>query len=111
MIKMLIKMDDNRIKAANNYSLEQLNNGLDNAFAKYGIQGEVINGYREYKGNNEPADFGKFGRLYNGLRKQSWFTDNIEEWYLYNSDDVENADDFSVEDLLNYDGSRVRVSA
>ena len=111
MIKMMVKMNEDRIKSINEYSLERVYSGLDNVFAKFGIRGEIVNGYHEYKGNNDPSDFGKFGRIYNGLRKQSWFADNVKEWYLYNSDDVENADDFSVEDLLSYDGSRVGVSA
>ena len=111
MIKMMIKIDENRIKAFNDYSPERIYAGLDKIFEKNGFHAEIVNGYREYKGNNDPADFGKFGRIYNGLRKQSWFMDNVQEWFLCNSDDVDNSDYFSVEDLLNYDGRRVGVSA
>ena len=111
MIKMLIKMDEAKIKAMNEYTLERVYSGLDNAFSHFGFHGVIENGYREYIGNCDPSDFGKFGRIYNGLRKQSWFMDNVQEWFLCNSDDVDDSNDFSVEDLLGYDGSRVRVSA
>lgn len=111
MIKMMIKMNEDRINTMNGYTPERVYSGLDSIFARSGINGEIINGYHEYRGNDNPADFGKFGRIYNGLRKQNWFIDNVQEWFLCNSDDVDNSDDFSVEDLLHYDGSRVGVSA
>lgn len=111
MIKMIIKMNDDKIEVENKYTLERIYSGLDRIFAGYGYDREVINGNLEYKGNCDPSDFGKFGRIYNGLRKQTWFVDNVDTWLLCNSDDVDDPEDFSVEDLLHYDGSRVKVSA
>ena len=111
MIKMIIKMNEDKIKGGNEYTLERIYSGLDKVFAGFGFSGEPVNGCIEYKGNSEPSDFGKFGRIYNGLRKQKWFTDYAQEWLLCNSDDVDDNDDFSVEDLLGYDGSRVGITA
>ena len=109
MIKMIIKMDDSKISSDNEYSIERVYSGLDRIFAGYGYHREEIDGNLEYKGYGDSSDFGKFGRIYNGLRKQPWFSDNVATWILCNSDDVDDPDDFSYEDLLHYDGSRVNV--
>lgn len=37
--------------------------------------------------------------------------DNASTWLLCNSDDVEDPNDFSVEDLLHYDRSRITAGA
>ena len=111
MIKMIIKMNENKISMNNEYSIERVYSGLDRIFAGYGYHREEIDGNFEYKGNSDPSDFGKFGRIYNGLRKQPWFLDNVDTWILCNSDDVEDPNDFSNEDLLHYNGNRVSVRA
>lgn len=110
MIKMIIKMNDEKIKAENEYTLDRVYSGLNRIFEQFGYSAEEVDGNLEYKGNSDPRDFGKFGRIYNGLRKQTWFINNADTWLLCNSDDVEDPNDFSIEDLLNYDGSRVKVS-
>lgn len=111
MIKMIIKMNDEKIQNENKFTLDRVYSGLDRIFSQFGYSREDVDGNLEYKGNCDPGDFGRFGRIYNGLRKQTWFVNNAEVWLLCNSDDVEDPNDFSVEDLLNYDGSRVKVSA
>ena len=111
MIKMIIKMNDEKIETDNEYTLDRVYGGLDRIFAQFGYQGEEVGGNLEYKGTGDPHDFGKFGRIYNGLRKQTWFINNADVWLLCNSDDVEDPNDFSIEDLLNYDGNRVGVNA
>ena len=45
--------------------------------------------------------FGNFG-----LRKQPWFMDNAMRWILCNSDDSDDPNDFSEEDLLEYFGRK-----
>ncbi len=110
MIKMIIKMNDEKILSENDYTLDRVYSGLDCIFARYGYSAEKVDGNLEYKGNCDPGDFGKFGHIYNGLRKQTWFYDNVDTWLLCNSDDVEDQNDFSVEDLLHYNGSRVEVN-
>ena len=111
MIKMIIKMNDDKIVADNVYTLERIYSGLDRIFSQFGYSSEKIGGNLEYKGNGAASDFGKFGRIYNGLRKQTWFINNADTWLLCNSDDVEDPEDYSVDDLLNYDGNRVGVNA
>ncbi len=111
MIKMIIRMNDNKIEIEKKYTLERVYAGLDRIFAGYGYSREDVDGNLEYKGSCDPRDFAKFGRIYNGLRKQEWFSENVSTWLLCNSDDVDDPEDFSVEDLLHYDGSRVKVSA
>ena len=111
MIKMIIKMNEDKILADKEYTLDRIYAGLDRIFSGYGYSAEKVDGKLEYQGNCDPGDFGKFGRIYNGLRKQPWFSENVDTWLLCNSDDVEDKNDFSVEDLLHYNGNRVRVSA
>ena len=111
MIKMIIRMNEDKIETESEYTLDRVYNGLNRIFSQFGYIGEKVEGNLEYKGNNDPRDFGKFGRIYNGLRKKAWFVDNADLWLLCNSDDVDDPEDYSVEDLLNYDGSRVKVSA
>ena len=107
MIKMIIKMDEGKIASAKEFPMEHVYSVLDNVFGQYGYQVEQIEGNREYRGNGDPRDFGRFGRIYNGLKKQPWFVKYVSTWLLCNSDDVEDPKDFSVEDLLNYDKSRI----
>lgn len=109
MIKMIIKMDENKIKSKNDYSISHVYDVLDSFFAKFGYSHEIVDGSLEYKGNSDPNDFGRFSRIYNGLRKQAWFLENASTWLLCNSDDVDDPDDFSVENLLNVDRSRISV--
>ena len=111
MIKMIIKMNEDKITTDNTYSVEHVYDVLDNVFAQFGYSKESVDGNLEYKGNNDARDFGKFGRIYSGLRKQSWFMDNASTWLLCNSDDVDDPNDFSVEDLLHYDRSRITAGA
>ena len=111
MIKMIIKMNDEKIKDENENTLDRVYSGLNRIFEHFGYSAEEVEGNLEYKGTSDPRDFGQFGRIYNGLRKQTWFINNADTWLLCNSDDVEDPNDFSIEDLLNYDGSRVKVSA
>lgn len=110
MIKMVIKMDENKIENSE-YTMDRVYAGLERIFSQFGYVGFNNNGKLEYLGNSDPGDFGKFCRIYNGLRKQPWFISNAETWLLYNSDDVDDPNDFSIEDLLHYDGSRVRIGA
>ncbi len=111
MIKMIIKMNDDKIVEDNEYTLERVYSGLDRIFSQFGYSSEKVDGNLEYKGNGAPSDFGKFGRIYNGLRKQTWFIKNADTWLLCNSDDVDDPEDYSIEDLLHYNGNRVMVNA
>lgn len=107
MIKMIIKMDEGKIALLKEYSTDHVYKVLDNVFDQYGYHMEQVEGNREYRGTGDPRDFGRFGRIYNGLKKQQWFVQTVSTWLLCNSDDVDDPNDFSVEDLLNYDRSRI----
>ena len=52
MIKMLIKMNEDRINTMNDYTPERVYSGLDSIFARSGINGKIVNGYHEYRGND-----------------------------------------------------------
>ena len=110
MIKMIIGMDEEKIASAKELSIDRVYSVLDNVFGQYGYQAEQIDGNREYKGTGDSHDFGRFWRIYNGLKKQPWFVKNVKLWQLCNSDDVEDSNDFSVESLLNHDKSRITAS-
>ena len=104
MIKMIIKMDKDKIESNGQYSIESINEKIDGIFLRHGLNrfesGEDV----EYRGSGKSTDFGNFTIILNGLRKQSWFMDNATRWILCNSDDSDDPNDFSEEDLLEYFG-------
>lgn len=101
MLKMTIELDTNRIEKNSKYILEQISNTINEIFIEKGlihtIQGNTHTYYFDNKNNKNS---GKFCILYTTLKKQTWFIDNIKLWKVLNSDNVDDINDFSEEDLL-----------
>lgn len=102
LIKMVIKMDENRIKEQGQYSVDHVYSVIDRIFEKKGMQRIATDKGIEYLGHENPTDFSCFGQITLGLKDQSWFMDNATTWLLCSNDDVDNPADFSEEDLLKH---------
>lgn len=104
MIKMIIKMDKDKIESNGQYSIDSINEKSDGIFLRHGLNRFESGDDVEYRGSGKSTDFGNFTIILNGLRKQSWFMDNATRWIQCNSDDSDDPNDFSEEDLLEYFG-------
>ncbi len=106
MIKMIIKMDKDKIESSGIYSVDKVYEKIDGIFKKRGLNRVEVDDDIEYCGTGRSTDFGNFTLILNGLRKQPWFMDNAIRWILCNSDDSDDPNDFSEEDLLEYFGRK-----
>lgn len=103
MLKMIIRMDDNKINDEKIYRLDGIYRTIDNAFAKMGLSRmEDMSGSLIYRDNGHSKDYGRFGKMVNVLKRQPWFMENVVEWLLCDSDDSDSPDDFNEEDLLSH---------
>lgn len=103
MLKMVIRMDENKINFEKKYRLEGIYRTIDVIFIKKGFpRVEDISGTLVYRDNGHGEDYGKFGVIVNTLKKQTWFMDNVAVWLLCDNDDSDNPDDFNEEDLLTH---------
>lgn len=101
MLKMVIRMDRNKIIIENKYKIEGIYSTIDNAFIQMGFPRQVSESdILVYCDNGSARDYGRFGRIVNTLKRQTWFIENVAEWNLYESDDLDNPNEFTVEDLL-----------
>ena len=111
MLKLEIKVDEDKVSGNDKYTLNGIYSTLDKAFAKYNFTGEILDdGTHCYYGNGQPKDYGAFGRVITSLKDKDWFINNISKWLWYNSDDGENEDDFSIEDVLYHYTQRESVA-
>lgn len=103
MLKMVIRMDGDKINIEKKYRLEGIYKTIDNTFIQMGFpRREDASGSLVYLDNGHDKDYGRFGKIVNTLKKQAWFMDNVEVWLLCDSDDSDSSDDFNVEDLLSH---------
>ncbi len=101
MLKLEIKLNEQKIQSEGKYKLASIYDTLDTLFARYEIRKEVLpDGTISYYGSGKPKDFGSFGANILRLKKQSWFMDYVEKWLWFNSDNGRSEDDFSMEDVL-----------
>ena len=110
MIKMIIKMNNNKLETQNEYTPEKVYSALDRIFEQKGMERIVTSKGIEYCGHDKPTDFGHFGQIMIGLKKQAWFMDNASTWLFCNNDDVDDPNDFSEEDLLAHYGKQVALN-
>ena len=100
MIKMIIKMNDEKIAEQHDYAIEQVYSNIDRIFKSKGMEKKEIDGGMEYAGHELPTDFAYFGKIMIGLKKQPWFMDNASVWMFCSNDDSDDVNDFDEEDLL-----------
>ena len=99
MIKMIIKMNDDKISTGE-YSVERVYSALDRIFGSKGMDRVDTEQGIEYLGHDKPTDFAYFGKIMLGLKNQDWFMDNADKWLYCNNDDSDDPNEFNVEDLL-----------
>lgn len=101
MLKMTICMNDDKIKAEKKYHPDGIYGTINKIFSDMGFS-RISDSSKSlvYCDNGQAKDFGRFGKIVNALKKQVWFMDNVSVWLLCDSDDSDNPDDFSEEDLL-----------
>ena len=102
MIKMVIKMNEEKISTSKEYTVERIYQALDRIFSNKGMDRTDTDRGIEYVGHDRPTDFAYFGKIMLGLKDQPWFMDNAKTWLYCNSDDSDNPTDFNEEDLLDH---------
>lgn len=103
MLKMVIRIDENKVITEKKYRLEGIYSTIDEGFMQMGFFRQVSEkNALVYCDNGNASDFASFGIIVNTLKRETWFLENITEWSLYESEDSDNPDDFSVEDLLEH---------
>lgn len=103
MLKMIIRMDDYKINTEKKYRLDGIYKTLDNAFLKMGLPRiEDSSGSLVYRDNGHIADYGRFGKIVNTLKRQPWFMENVVEWLFCDNEDSDSPEVFNEENLLNH---------
>lgn len=103
MLKMEIRMNDEKIKAENRYNLEKVYAIINQAFNQMGyFKKKSGENTLVYYDNGEKRDYACFGKLVIALKKQEWFMNNVAVWKLYENVDESNPLNISEEDLLKH---------
>ena len=101
MLKMSIEMNTQKILSERKHNLSNIYHTIDSIFLQTGlIKNPTNNKHLMYHGTNHPKDFGRFGKIFNFLKKQTWFIENVSSWILYDNEYAETPDEFYAEDLL-----------
>ena len=111
MLKLEIKMDENKMMADRKYEPESIYQALEQAFSQYKLKKiEESDGTLWFMGTGNPKDYGSFGCIITSLKEKPWFMAYVTRWVWYNSDDGENEEDFSVEDVLYHYTKKLSVA-
>lgn len=111
MLKLEIKLDENKINREQRYSVASIYQTLEKAFSSYHLKKDrAPDGTIVFYGSGNTRDYGAFGCIITSLKEKSWFMDYVIKWIWYNSDDGENDNDFIVEDVLYHYTKRTSVA-
>jgi virulence-associated protein VapD len=99
MLKVEIKMNEDKIVKEKVYDLDNVYETLDTAFAQFNLP-KISKGI--YTNGNSKYDYAHLWSVIWDLTEEKWFMDNVSDFIWYNSDIGENEADFSVEDILEY---------
>lgn len=103
MMKMVIQMDEDKIRREGKHSLEKVYQVIDKTFAEFECIREKSDILNEliYAGNPKRDDsFCDFGIIYGELDEQEWFRANCIKWRWLDNDDDESLP-YSESDVLN----------
>lgn len=90
MMKMLIQLDEERVKRDRKYSLTKMWEAIDVKFEKYGCEKERrADGAVLYSGNPEKDYYTCINLAYLTLKNQKWFAEYCTKWIWYDNDDDE----------------------
>lgn len=111
MLKLEIKLDEEKINREQKYSAISIYQTLEQVFSKYHLRKErKLDGTVVFWGNGHLKDYGAFGSIITSLKEKDWFMPYVTKWVWYNSDDGEDENDFSVEDVLYHYTKKVSVA-
>lgn len=100
MLGMEIKLNKKRIENKEDFSYEDFIYTLDKYFKEYGFEIIQVDEARRYLGHNHPDDLSNLGIIRSHLIKAKWFMQNLNYWYLLDSDNNEDPNNFIYEDIL-----------
>lgn len=110
MLKLEIKLNEQKIENDGKYAPATIYGALDKLFDRYQIRKNVLpDGTLSYYGSGIPRDFGAFGACILLLKRQTWFLDYVTKWLWFNSDNGRTEDDFRIEDVLYHYTKKVSV--
>ena len=99
MMKMLIKLDEERIKAEGKYDLADMWRKIDEQFEKACTKEVQPDGAALYSGDPNSDYFTCISLAYIRLSEQEWFAKYCSKWIWYDNDDDEDLP-LSDEDIL-----------
>lgn len=101
MLKLEIKLDEQKIQLEQKYTVQSIYQALERTFARHRLQEQrEADGTLFVYGSGHAKDYGAFGSIITSLKDKAWFMDYVTRWIWYNSDDGQTEDDFAIEDVL-----------
>ena len=111
MLKMVIRMNDDKITAENKYRLDGIYNTINHTFQTVGLpRMEDGSGALVFRDCGRARDFSLFGRIVNTLKRQTWFMDNVSVWPIICSHILFLSADYSA-DCLQHLSSNLLLTA
>lgn len=90
MMKMLIKLDEERVKSDGKYDLADTWRVIDGQFTAFQCDKEKqADGSFLYSGNANRDVFGDFFQIYAFLSREKWFAEYCAQWIMYSNEDDE----------------------
>lgn len=102
MLKMMIRMNENKITAEKKYQLDGITPLSTTLSSSWDFPVWKMLPALQYIVIAEGSRFQSFWQNCQYAEKQTWFMDNVSAWRFYDSDDADTYDDFNEEDLLNH---------
>ena len=99
MLKVRVVIDTEKIEKEGKYDPKEFWATILNAYEKFDLR-YAGDGYFVEAGM--PQDFAHFWGVNLALSDSPWFLDNVKEWLWFNSDDSDDPEDFSIEDLAEF---------
>ena len=111
MLKLEIKLDEEKIREAGRYAPASLRQTLIPAFAKQQLDPVTEpDGTLFFVVRGQARNYCCFGKMITTLKNQQWFMEYVVRWIWYNSDDGENENDFAIEDVLKHYTNRASAA-
>ncbi|MDE7168439.1 MAG: hypothetical protein K2O28_06300 [Clostridia bacterium] len=99
MMKMLIQLDEQKVKTDGIYDLADMWRIIDGKFEKACTKEVQPDGSRLYVGDTSKDYYTCISLSYMGLSELQWFAQYCSKWIWYDNDDDE-SEPFSEEDVL-----------
>lgn len=99
MMKMLIKLDEERVLSDRKYDLADMWRIVDEQFASACTKQVLADGAVLYSGKADKDYFSCIGIAYIKLSKREWFARYCSKWIMYDNDDNEDLP-FADDDIL-----------